>query len=354
MYLLQDVWHLLTRVLKTLYLAILIIVCPFGFLYSQTFGDGTYRFLSLTNSAKVAALGGTQIAFTDNDLDLTFYNPSLLSDSMRNQLSINYVNYIAGIGIGYVAFAPNFRGANGFAAGIHYVNYGTFQGASETGQLTETFSAAEYAINLIYSRKISSQLKTGINLKPIISSFENYHSIGLAVDLGITFTGKDGLTAISFVLKNYGSQITTYYENGDHEELPVDIQLGFTKRLARSPIRFFATVYHLNVWDLSYKSRLSDPVQKRELSENITSQLMRHLVFGTEIYPLQHITLLLGYNYLRQKDLAISNRPGMVGFSAGLGISIAKFNLNYSVSSFHLGATAHYFSFNTNLSQFIH
>ncbi len=117
---------------------LLLIGYPFCLLFSQIGGDGTYRFLDLTNSAKVAALGGTQIAFTDNDLDLTFYNPSLLSDSMRNQLSINYVSYIAGIGVGYAAFSPNLRGPDAFAFGIHYVNYGTFDGATETGQLTNT------------------------------------------------------------------------------------------------------------------------------------------------------------------------------------------------------------------------
>ena len=114
--------------MKNLFLALLFIVYPFGLIFSQIGGEGTYRFLDLTNSAKVAALGGTQIAFTDNDLDLAFYNPSLLSDSMRNQLSINYASYIAGIGVGYAAFAPNIQGRNAFAAGIHYVNYGKFEG----------------------------------------------------------------------------------------------------------------------------------------------------------------------------------------------------------------------------------
>src|SRR5665647_3596251 len=118
--------------MKTLFYTLFLIGYPFGLLFSQIGGDGTYRFLDLTNSAKVAALGGTQIAFTENDLELTFYNPSLLSDSMRNQLSINYVSYIAGIGVGYAAFAPNLSGPNAFAIGIHYVNYGSFDGASES------------------------------------------------------------------------------------------------------------------------------------------------------------------------------------------------------------------------------
>jgi hypothetical protein len=339
--------------MKALLLTLLLIGYPFGLLFSQIGGDGTYRFLDLTNSAKVAALGGTQIAFTDNDLDLTFYNPSLLSDSMRNQLSINYVSYIAGIGIGYAAFSPNISGPNSFAIGIYYVNYGKFEGASEEGQLTGSFGAAEYAVNLFYSRVITPQLRAGINLKPIFSSFESYNSFGLASDFGITYTTKNGLSATSFVLKNIGSQITTYYKNGDHENLPWDIQIGFSKKLAHAPIRFLVTANHLNKWDLSYQNQTSDETSTVDPSAGFASLLMRHFIFGAEILPGQHLTLRLGYNYQRQKELSVAERPGLVGFSAGIGVKIAKFSLNYGISSYHLAATVHYFSLATNLSQFI-
>lgn len=340
--------------MKTLFLTLLLIGYPFCLLFSQIGGDGTYRFLDLTNSAKVAALGGTQIAFTDNDLDLTFYNPSLLSDSMRNQLSINYVSYIAGIGVGYAAFAPNLLGPNAFAVGIHYVNYGNFDGASEYGDLTGSFGAAEYAINIFYSRKIIPQLIAGINLKPIFSSFESYNSFGLAADLGITYTTKDGLSAASFVVKNIGSQITTYYESGDRENLPWDLQLGFSKKLSHAPLRFFANANHLNRWNLSYLYRPGEAPEINVKSEGFASLLMRHFILGAEIIPEQHVTLRFGYNYQRQKELSVTDRPGLVGFSAGVGIKISRFSINYGIANYHLAATAHYFSLAANLSQFIH
>ena len=331
----------------------LLIIYPFDLVYSQIGGDGTYRFLDLTNSAKVAALGGTQIAFTGNDLELSYYNPSLLSDSMRNQLSINYVSYIAGIGIGYVAYAPNLRGSDAIAFGIHYINYGSFEGATETGQPAGTFGAAEYALNLFYSRTITPRIKIGANLKPIYSSFDSYNSFGVAADLGITYTTNDQHTAIALVAKNLGGQITSYYRNGDHEKLPWDMEIGFSKQLAHAPIRFFMTANHLNRWNLSYLNRLNTDSPINEPSENITSMAMRHLVLGAELMPEQHVTLRLGYSYQRQKELSVDSRPGLVGFSAGLGVKIAKFTFNYGLASFHLAATAHYFSLSTNLSQFV-
>lgn len=340
--------------MKKLFVTLLLIGYPLGLLFSQVGGDGTYRFLDLTNSAKVAALGGTQIAFTDNDLELTFYNPSLLSDSMRNQLSINYASYIAGIGVGYATFAPNFRGRNSFAAGIHYVNYGSFDGATENGQRTGNFGAAEYAINLFYARTITSHLRAGINVKPIFSSLESYHSFGIAADLGITWVAKDERSVIALVIKNLGSQITTYYKNGDQENLPWDLQLGFSKRLAHAPLRFFATANHLNTWNLSYLNRQNDEPSTDEQPGNFTSLLMRHFIFGAEILPEQHMTLRFGYNYQRQKELSVADHAGLVGFSAGVGVRLAMFSLNYGIASFHTASTAHYFSLSSNISQFIH
>ena len=338
--------------MKILLLILFFIVMFFNQGVCQIGGEGVYKFLGLTNSARVAALGGTQVAFADNDLNLTFYNPSLLSDSMRNQLSVNYVSYLAGIGVGYASFAPELKGRNAFAAGIHFINYGTFDGASETGELTGSFRAAEYALNFYYSRILTSRFKVGINVKPIFSSFESYHSVGLAADLGITYVSKDLYSVIALVIKDLGSQITTYYDNGNREPLLSNVQLGFSQRLNQAPVRFYATLDHLNNWNLAYEYLSGDqPVMQ---PENFTSTLMRHFIFGGEIYPGQHVTLRFGYYYRRQKELAADARPGLVGFSAGLGVKFSKFNLNYGIASYHLAATAHYFSLSTSLSQFIH
>ena len=339
--------------MKILLLGLFFVGYPFGLIFCQIGGSGIYGFLNLTNSAKVAALGGTQIAFTNNYLDLVFYNPSLLSDSMRNQLSINYVSYIAGIGVGYASFAPNLKGRNAFAAGIHYVDYGEFKGATENGEPNGTFRAAEYSINLFYSRILTPQLKAGINLKPIFSSFESYNSMGLAADLGITYKAKDSLSVISFVVKNIGSQITSYYQSGEREKILCDVQIGFSKRLAHAPIRFYATANRLNKWNLSLTNIQNEGTQSEVESENFTSLLLRHFILGSEILPGKNVTLRFGYNYQRQKELANENHPGLVGFSAGVGLKVSKFSINYGVSSFHLAATAHYFSLTTNLSQFI-
>jgi len=41
------------------------------------------------------------------------------------------------------------------------------------------------------------------------------------------------------------------------------------------------------------------------------------------------IALRFGYNYFRQKELALENKNGIVGFSFGGGIRVRAFHLDY-------------------------
>jgi hypothetical protein len=100
----------------------------FGFLsvfilnaYPQVGGTYTYAFLNQTNSARVAALGGKTVSLPDNDLNLPFHNPSLLSEGMENHLVLNYVGYFADIKYGYASYARSFEDKGNFAVGLHYV-----------------------------------------------------------------------------------------------------------------------------------------------------------------------------------------------------------------------------------------
>ncbi|MDO8928933.1 MAG: PorV/PorQ family protein, partial [Bacteroidota bacterium] len=216
---------------KLIFLIVLIIsLIPKA--YSQIGGEYTYQFLNLTNSARMAALGGNQIALNDStDLNISYNNPSLLRPDMQNMLAFNYVDYFAGINYGYAAYSFGTPLPGNFAFGMHYINYGQFIEALPNGEKTgATFNAAEYALNLIWSNQYK-RIAYGINLKPILSSFENYQSIGLAADLGVSLFSKNKLTVTSLVARNVGSQITTYYDGAERETIPFDLQFGISQKL---------------------------------------------------------------------------------------------------------------------------
>lgn len=324
-------------------------------------GGKAFQFLDMTNSARVASIGGKAIAIYDDDLNLPYYNPSLLSQGMDNHLVLNYVNYFAGINYGYASYSKSYEKAGNFAAGIHYLNYGSFIGADENGYKTSDFHASDYAINLIYSRKIDSLLYVGVNLKPIFSNLESYSSFALAFDAGITYHNPEKLFTASLVLRNIGSQISTYYINGEYEPLPFDIALGITQGLAHAPFTFYIIADHLEKFDLTYTTReekdnLIDAFTGEEKKENnidvTLDKVMRHFTVGTEFSITKNLVLRFGYNYRKRQEMKIETRPGTVGFSWGLGFKISKFHFSYGRSAYHLAGSPNYFSLSMNLSEF--
>ncbi|HYW97030.1 MAG TPA: type IX secretion system protein PorQ [Bacteroidales bacterium] len=345
---------------KTLTLLFFLSIFTAG--YSQIGGSYTYAFLNQANSARVAALGGKSIAIPDADLNLPFHNPSLLSPEMHNNLVLNYVGYFDDIKYGYVSYARSYGKLGNFAAGIHYVNYGTFPYADENGVRNgNTFTASEYAMNLIYSRPIDTFLTVGINVKPVYSVFESYSSIGIAADLGVTYHNPTSLFTAAVVLRNIGTQITTYYGTAEREHLPFEIQAGLSQKLAHAPFRFSLLFQQLQHWDMTYESSLDNSNVYNTLSndappaskiETFGDNLMRHTIFGLEFMPGKNFFLGFGYNYQRRQELKIAPRVGMVGFSWGFGLKISKFQFSYGRATYHLAGASNHFSLSTNLSEF--
>lgn len=324
-------------------------------------GGKAFQFLDMTNSARVAALGGKSVAISDDDLNVAYYNPSIISEEMSNHLVLNYINYFAGINYGYASYARSIDKIGNFAAGIHYLNYGSFTGADENGIKTSDFHAAEYAFNLIYSRKIDSLIHFGVNLKPVYSSLESYSSFAIAVDAGITYHNPDKMFTASLVIRNFGTQITTYYPNGEYESLPLDVAIGISQGLKHAPFKFYIIADHLEKFDLTYtteedeQNRLNAFTgdENKENKFDVTmDKVMRHFIFGTELSITRNLMLRFGYNYRRRQEMKISSKPGTVGFSWGLGIKISKFQISYGRSAFHAVGSPNYFSLSMNLSEF--
>jgi hypothetical protein len=324
-------------------------------------GGKAFQFLDVTNSARVAALGGKAPAVYDDDLNMPFHNPALLNELQHNHLVLNYVDYFAGINYGYVSYARTYQGIGNFALGIHYLNYGKFQGADETGALTGTFRAADYAFNIMYSRKLDSLFTVGINLKPIYSSLETYNSFAMAIDAGVVFHYPEWGFTSALVIRNAGLQLSTYYPNGEREPLPLDVQLGITEELKHAPLRFFVTADHLEKWDLTYQTEEDIKNSVNELTgetitqskfDVFTDKFMRHIILGSELLIGKNLVFSFGYNYRRRQEMKIDTKPGMVGFSFGASVHISKFQISYGRAVIHQAGGSNHFSLLMNLDEF--
>ena len=310
--------------------------------FSQTGGDNVYEFLNLTHSGLVASLGGTNVSLQGSDLNMAYHNPALLSPDMNKSLAMNYVNYFAGINYGMAMYSESFSNIGSFAAGITYLNYGTFTETDASGVITGTFKASEYAFSLIYSREIDSSFSVGINFKPVLSYLERYSSAGFVFDFGANWHTRSNLFSAGLAIKNLGCQITTYA--GElREKLPFEIQAGISQRLAYAPFRFSITLRHLEKYDLTHEYIINNTPgtnesEKSEFFEN----MMRHVILGAELISHKNFYFCGGYNYQRRKELQVDSKVSTVGFSWGFGINTSLLNIEFGRATYHLaGSSTH-------------
>lgn len=341
------------------------IIISFIFLFSlsahcQMGGSGTYQFLYLTNSPRVATLGGNNLTLNESDPALAYQNPALLNDSMNKHLALNYVNYFTDINYGYVGYAMNLPKYGNVSVGIHHINYGKFDGTDEAGVYTGKFYAAEYAFNFIYSKDVDSSFRYGINVKPVLSVFEHYKSFGVVADAGILYNNNKRKFTASVVIKNFGTQIKSYYSN-HYEPIDYDLQLGATKKLKHAPLRISITAQHLENWKLAFTNPttndnstdlITNDVKKKSKLSKYGDEFMRHIIIGTEIILSKNFYVGLGYNYQRRKEMLVETRPYMVGTSWGFGFRVSKFNFSYARASYNLAGASNLFSISTNFADF--
>ncbi len=327
---------------------------------AQIGGKHTYQFLSLPNSARVAALGGNFLAIKDNDITLAIANPSLITKDMNNKLALSYINYYSDVNYGFAAYSHSFNKIGSFVGSLQYINYGTFTQADVTGETYGTFKVGEYALNIGWAKSLDSNFSIGSNLKTILSSLESYSSFGVAVDVAATYHNASKRFTASLMVKNIGRQLS-YYTEGNRESLPFEIQLGISKKLKHAPFRFSLLLNHLERWDLTYEDPLNpsikiDPLTKEVIEKSkfskFSDNLMRHVVLGVEFVPSNSFNIRLGYNYQRRQEMKVESALSTVGFSWGFGFRVSKFYFGYAHVIQHLAASSNFFTIATNLSAF--
>lgn len=316
-------------------------------------GTSSFDFLNIPTSTHAYALGGTNISVIDEDINLVNQNPALLGPESDLQLGLNYMKYVGGINLAGVTFGKAASERSAWAAGIQYYGYGKMKSADETGVITGEFSPKDIVFNGIYSHDITSTLRGGVNAKVIYSSYEQYTSWALAVDLGLNYYNADNDLSLSLVARNLGGQIKRYNET--FERMPFDLQLGYTQSLEHAPIRISVTARNLTRWKLPYPTiensaytGNSDIIEKSGFVDN----LFRHLIFGVEFLPTDRLYFGVGYNYKTRTDMKTASRNFLSGFSIGGGIKVRMFGLGIALAQQHTGATTLMVNLSLNLFEF--
>ncbi|GAA4281896.1 type IX secretion system protein PorQ [Gaetbulibacter aestuarii] len=322
-------------------------------IFAQVGGEATYQFLNLVVSPRQAALGGKVLTNVDYDVTQALYNPATINVDMDNQLALNYSSYLGGISYGNAAYAYTFdRRTQTFHAGISYVNYGSFDGYDEQGNATGTFTGSETALSFGYAIQLGySDFYAGANIKLITSKLEQYSSFGVATDLGLLYINEDLDFNAALVLRNLGTQITTYA--GQRELLPFEVAFGMSQRLEHVPIRWHVTFENLQDWPIARPNhaRSTSDLGGNQSTEKVgfLGQVIRHTILGAELFPDGAFNIRLGYNFRRGEELKIIDQRNFSGLSAGFSIKMNKLRFSYTHAKYTSAANANFFGLQLDL-----
>jgi hypothetical protein len=317
--------------------------------WGQTLGGNTvYNFLKLSNTPQLTALGGINVSNQSDDIGLVFHNPSLLRPSMSTQANFVFNAFYGDVrNYQLLAGFEQERWKTTFAVGVNYFNYGSIPATDMAGNQYGDFKPSDYVVQVSAARQYMENWHYGVTLKFIQSNYGQYRSSGIAMDAGVSYTDTASLLQASLVVKNMGTQLTAYSGTGTGD-LPFDLQVGISKRLAKAPVQFSLTAHHLQQFDINYRDTAFNNDNGFDLNQKdgkfTFDKVFRHIVLGVQVYITDKIELSAGYNHLRRKELSVGNTGnGLNGFSLGVGILFKKIQLRY--------ARSHYQS-NTAYNQF--
>lgn len=280
-----------------------------------------YNFLRLPVSAHAAAVGGDNVTIVEDDAALMFSNPALLSSVSDKTIGLNVMTYMAGATTASATFNRTVGERASWAVSGQYMNYGKMRHTDANNNQLGEFSARDIAVAGYFSYMLNDRFAGGITAKFLTSHIGDYNSIGAGIDLGLNYYDPNHDWSLSVVAKNLGGQLKAY--DNEYDPMPIDIQIGASKRLAHTPLRVSATLVDLTHWNYSF---------------------FNHLVLGVDASISQNFWLGLGYNFRRADEMEINTTEGgsthLAGFSVGAGLSLNRFKVNLAYGKYHVSSSS--------------
>ena len=294
------------------------------------FGSNTsssvFTFLRIGEGARPVAMGEAFTTMVD-DVNSIYWNPAGLGRITHQEITASYLSHIVDINSGYFGYVlPMSTG--GLGLGIVYLDYGKIEettGEEPTGEGLGYYRPSDIAMIVSYGAKVSNKLNLGISVKGIYEKIQDYTANGVAIDLGTLYKLPIKDSTFGFTVKNLGLQTKAFIEEKHNLPLVFDVGLGynmFSKSL--TPKNFGSRGKSLKLGlDLSIP-------QDGDFNVNIGGEYnWRGLVF-----------LRMGYRSMGEDLKTGSDKDSLTGLSAGLGLNMKSYQLDYAFVPFNeLGDT---------------
>ena len=294
--------------------------------------SSVFNFLKIPMSAHVAALGGENISLAQDDPTLIFGNPAQASQVNNNSINLDYISYLQDTKILGAAYTRVYSVRHTFGITGQLFSYGSMPETDEAGNEIGSFSAKDIAISGLYSYTMGDHWSGGATMRYIFSKYAEYSSSAISFDLGLHYKNEEKDFSFGFVLKNIGTQLSSFYE-GQTEHLPFDMQAGITKKMEHAPFRFSLTLRDLTRWNNHY---YYNPEGKNSFGRKV----FNHVVIGVDFLPSEMFYISAGYNCRRANELKAAGSSHGAGWSFGGGMSGKKLKIGIAYAKYHVSTAS--------------
>ena len=275
-------------------------------------GARSLQFMEISVGARQSAMGDASTVTADSNA--VFYNPALINKLVLSSLSVSHNSWLAGIT--QQTAAGTFRTSHGtFGIGIIYLHMDEMDGYDIDGLgapvKISDFTASDIMASISYARELDGY-NCGLSLKFVQESIEDESASGFCFDIGVQRNIDDFSFGIS--ANNIGPKIKFIEKE---ESIPLALSAGSNWQPQNLPVLVAADLKMPSGNDIEFG-------------------------LGSEYTVKEMLSIRAGYR------MANDNRDG---FSAGLGIMVSDFTLDYAYTPFGELGNVHKISISIKLTQ---
>lgn len=265
---------------------------------AQTTLPGFDRTNALDNTVvfpRAAAMGSAFTGVAD-DASALFSNPSGLALLEEGQLSFNNDIWLVGTFQATALLGMPLQGWGGMGLAVKYLDFGTFEGRDGAGALTPSYGANRWAIQAGWGIGVLKDLYLGIGLEDSQAFLAGIGSNHLSSNVGLLWKSRSGFgLGASYV--NVG-----FISPGGLNADAINLGASYSKDLD-SRTHFLVA-----------------------LGGTLQPDGIQYLQAGTEWNFLKGFFLRAGY----QLPLSDMGLVGLTGLTAGAGVRVSGFDLDYA------------------------
>jgi len=336
--------------LRPVFTIVFTVVCLLS--KAQTIGGkAIYNFLKLPASPVLSAVGGVNVSYSNEDIGLGINNPAILNESLHSQLALSFNSFFAATKAYHLAGGLHSGKINTtFSGSVFYIDYGNIPQADAAGNAEGKLHPTDFAVQISAAKRYLEKWQYGLSVKFIHSNYGQYRSTGLAFDAGVFFNDTTNFFSAGLVAKNMGIQLSTY--NNAKEDLPFDIQIGITKRLAKAPLGFSINLQQIHQFNILYNDTTFNNENGFTSDPSFFNKFFNHVVFATHVYLGKNLEINIGYNQLRRYELNTGSAGnGLNGISTGFKAHLNKLHFQYARAWFHRGSAYNQLGINIYLKK---